>query len=41
MEMTKEEIQEIHRRAKEHAEEAKRVGTNFVIPGDPWENQVV
>jgi hypothetical protein len=36
--MTQEQFERIHRKAKEHAEEAHRTGTDFLFAGDPWEN---
>jgi hypothetical protein len=36
--MTEEQKQRIFKKAKEHALEAKKNGTDFVFPGDPWAN---
>lgn len=36
--MTEAERQSILQRAREHALDARMNGTDFEIPGDPWEN---
>lgn len=36
--MTDQQLQRIHQKAKDHAENARKYGTDFDIPGDPWAN---
>ncbi len=41
MKMTKEEYQRVMQKVRERIDDAQKNGSDFVIPGDPWENHLL